>query len=97
MAEAVAGILSYLPDPWLLGAILAVVFLVVLYSIVSSLRRLQRRIDAVASSLSAIRATLASMERFPGKPAEKGTWSDGEEAKDIWRTVFRADDGSDRR
>ena len=97
MAEAIAGIPSRLSDPFFFGAVLAVVFLVALYSIVSSLRRLRRRLEDVAADLSAIRSALKALERASGGSGERNPRGDGEK-RDIWTTVFRTDDdATDRR
>jgi hypothetical protein len=89
--EAMGNIIPSLSDPKYWGVIFAVFILIILYSIVSSINRLSRRLASVSSELSAIRATLKKLEWSRGKFDAKGSTEEKEE-KDIRDLLFRVDD-----
>ena len=89
--EAMGSIIPSLSDPKYWGVIFAVFVLIILYSIVSSINRLSRRLASVSSELSAIRASLKKLEWSRGKfDAERSP--DDKEGKDIRNLLFRVDD-----
>jgi type II secretory pathway component PulJ len=63
MSEAVQNLPASLSDPKSWVTIFAVVLLLVLFSMVSSIRRLNDRLASAFTELSTIRSTLAKMER----------------------------------
>jgi predicted branched-subunit amino acid permease len=91
LTEATAGIIASLSDPKYWGVIFAVFILIILYSIVSSINRLSKRLASASSELSAIRATLKKIEWSLGKFDAKRSPSDKEE-KDLRDLLFRLDD-----
>jgi hypothetical protein len=95
LTEATAGIIASLSDPKYWGVIFAVFVLVILYSIVSSINRLGRRLASVSSELSAIRATLREIDLSLGKFDAKGSLDD-KEVKGIRDLLFRVDDDQPR-
>ena len=90
LTEATAGIIASLSDPKYWGVTFAVFILIVLYSIVSSINRLSRRLASASSELSAIRATLKKIELSLGKLDAKRSPDDKEE-KHIRDLLFRVD------
>ena len=91
LTEATAGIIASLSDPKYWGVIFAVFILIILYSIVSSIKRLDRRLASASSELSAIRATLRKIDLSLGKFDAKRSPDDKEE-KHIRDLLFRVDD-----
>jgi hypothetical protein len=87
--EAIAN----LSDPINWGLIFAVFILVVLYSIVSSIKRLSKRLASASSELSAIRATLRRIDLSLGKVDPQRS-PDDKEVKEIRDLLFRVDDDS---
>jgi hypothetical protein len=91
LTEATAGIIASLSDPKYWGVFLAVFILIILYSIVSSIKRLSRLLASVSSELSAIRATLRRIDLSLGKFDAKRS-PDDKEVKEIRDLLFRVDD-----
>lgn len=91
ISEAGAAVIASLSEPKYWGVILAVLFLVVLYSVVSSVNRLDKRMASVASELSAIRSSLRKMESSFGPGDARRTPGD-REGKDVRDLQFRVDD-----
>jgi hypothetical protein len=89
--EAIANLSASLSDPENWGVIFAVFILIILYSIVSSIKRLSNRVASSSSELSAIRATLRKIELSLGK-LETNRSQDDEEEKQIRDLLFRVDD-----
>jgi len=89
--EAIANLSASLFDPKYWGVIFAVFILVILYSIVSSIKRLGKRLASVSSDLSAIRATLRKMDLSLGK-IDANRSPDVQEEKHIRDLLFRVDD-----
>jgi hypothetical protein len=96
MKEAIGNLSTSILQPNVLGVILAIFFLVVLYSMVSSLKRLKREIASVSSELSAIRSTLRKIDLSLGR-IEESRVEGGEEEKDIWDLTFRLDNDKPER
>ena len=90
---AIANLSATLSDPNYWGPIFAVFILVILYSIVSSIKRLSKRLASASSELSAIRATLRKidLDLSLGKIDSKRS-PDDEEEKHIRDLLFRVDD-----
>lgn len=93
MFEAFTNLTAFLFDPNDWGAIFAVIVLVILFSVVSSIKRLNRRLDSASSELSAIRSTLRKIELSLGRTDAKTSPGDIE-AKDIRDLLFRLDKDS---
>jgi predicted branched-subunit amino acid permease len=91
ISEAIASIIASLSNPKTWGVIFAVFILIILYSIVSSINRLSRRLTSASSELSAIRATLKKLEWSLGKFDAKRS-PDDKEGKDLRDLLFRVDD-----
>ena len=91
LTEATAGIIASLSDPKYWGVIFAVFILIILYSIVSSIKRLDRRLASASSELSAIRATLKKIDLSLGK-FDANRSPDDKEVKEIRDLLFRVDD-----
>ncbi len=89
--EAIASIIASLSDPKYWGVIFAVFILIILYSIVSSIKRLSKRLASASSELSAIRATLRRIDLSLGKYDAKRS-PDDKEVKEIRDLLFRVDD-----
>jgi hypothetical protein len=89
--EAIASIIASLSDPKYWGVIFAVFILIILYSIVSSIKRLSKRLASASSELSAIRATLRRIDLSLGKFDENRS-PDDKEVKEIRDLLFRVDD-----
>ncbi len=92
MAEALSGLPAALLDPEYRGPIFAILVLVVLYSVVSSIRRLRKAVASVSEDLSAIRSTLRKIERSLGRTE----WAPGpgdKEGDAIRDLLFRWEDG----
>jgi hypothetical protein len=89
--EAIANLSASLSDPKYWGVIFAVFILIILYSIVSSINRLSRRLASASSELSAIRATLRRIDLSLGKYDAKRS-PDDKEVKEIRDLLFRVDD-----
>jgi hypothetical protein len=96
MKEAIGNLSASILEPDVWGFILAIFFLVILYSMVSSLKRLKREIASVSSELSAIRSTLRNIELSLGR-IEESPLEGGEEEKDIWNLTFRLDNDKPER
>jgi hypothetical protein len=96
MKEAIHDLPASILEPDVWGVILAIFFLVILYSVVSSLNRLKRNIASVSSELSAIRSTLRNIELSLGR-IEENRLEGGEKEKDIRDLPFRLDDDKPER
>lgn len=90
MAEAIHGLPASLSDPKLRVVIFAVLILVILYWIASSVRRLRRQIANLSSELHAIRSILKKIEWGVGRIEEKRT-STNQEKKTIFTLPLRED------
>ena len=88
---AIANLSATLSDPNYWGPIFAVFILVILYSIVSSIKRLSKRLASASSELSAIRATLRRIDLSLGK-LDADRSPDGKEVKEIRDLLFRVED-----
>lgn len=90
MVESITNLPASLFDPKYGVAIFAIFVLVVLYSIISSINRLKRKIATVSSELSAIRSILKkiewSLDRLEGTRPP-----DAREDKAIRDLLFRLD------
>jgi len=89
--EAIANLSASLSDPKNWGLIFAVFILVILYSIVSSIKRLRKRLESASSELSAIRATLRRIDLSLGK-LDANRSPDEKEEKHIRDLLFRVED-----
>ena len=89
--EAIGSMLASLSDPKYWGIIFAVFILIILYSIVSSINRLSKRLASASSELSAIRATLRRIDLSLGKVDAQRS-PDDKEVKEIRDLLFRVDD-----
>lgn len=94
LSEATADVFASLSNPIYWVLILAVLVLVILYSIVSSINRLAKRMASVASELSAIRSDLRLMELSLGKGESRRTPVD-REGKKVGDLRFGVDDQGD--
>lgn len=88
--EAVTSIPASLQDPKNWDAVFALIILAILYSMGSSIRRLNRRVASASSELAAIRSTLRKMESSLGRLEAKGSPGD-KEGKDIRNLLFRVE------
>ncbi|MGB3400817.1 MAG: hypothetical protein WBA34_11685 [Candidatus Deferrimicrobiaceae bacterium] len=98
VVETITNLPASLLDPNYGGPIFALFVLVVLYSIVSSINRLKRKIASVSSELSAIRPILKKIEWSLDRHEGDRT-PDAKEDKAIRDFIFRLDDdhsGKDR-
>lgn len=91
ISDAAAGFIASLSDPKYWGVILALLILVILYSIVSSINRLGRRIASVSSELSEIRSSLRKLALSLDKGDAGRTPSD-REGMDVRDLRFLMDD-----
>ena len=90
MFEAITNISASLSDPKYWGAIFALIVLMILYSIVSSIKRLNRRVASASSELSAIRSTLKKIELSLGRIEAMRSPGD-KDGKDLRDLLFRVD------
>jgi hypothetical protein len=90
MGDVIANLPASLFDPKYRGPIFAILILVVLYSIVSSLNRMKRNIASVSSELSTIRSTLMKIERSLDR-LEANRPPGVKEDKPLKELVFRLD------
>ena len=98
MVESITNLPAALLDPQYRGPIFALFVLVVLYSIVSSINRLKRRMESVSSELSAIRSILKKIE-WSSDRREGNRTPGAKEDKAIRDFIFRLDNdrsGKDR-
>ena len=91
MVESIANLPASLFVPKYRGPIFAILILVVLYSIVSSINRLKRNIASASSELSAIRSTLKKIEWSLDR-IEANRPPGGKEEKAVRDLIFRLDD-----
>lgn len=91
ISEAGADVIASLSDPKYWVVILAVLILVILYSIVSSINRLGKRMASVASELSAIRSSLRKVELSLDQ-GDAGHAPGDRDGKDVRDLRFRVDD-----
>jgi len=90
MVESITSLSSSLFDPRYGGPLFALFVLVVLYSIISSVNRLKRRIESFSSELSAIRSILKKIEWSLDRP-EGDRSPVAKEDKAIRDLLFRLD------
>jgi len=90
IVESVTNLPATLLDPKYGGLILAIVALVVLYSVISSINRLKRKIESFSTELSAIRSILRKIERSLDRP-EGDRSPVAKEDKAIRDLLFRLD------
>jgi hypothetical protein len=96
MKEAIHNLSASILEPEVWGVILAIFFLGILYSVVSSQNRIKRDIASVSSELSALRSTLRKIE-LSIERIEENRLAGGEEGKNIWSLPFRLDNDKPKR
>jgi hypothetical protein len=90
IVESITNLPASLLDPKYGGPVLAVLALVILYSIISSLNGLKRKIASVSSELSAIRSILKRIELSLDRSAGESL-PGAKEDKTIRDLLFRLD------
>jgi len=95
VVSSFANLPASLFDPKYQGPILAIFVLVVLYSIVSSVKRLKKNIALVSSELSAIRSDLTKIQWSLDRLEARSATAKEEEA--IRKLIFRIDNKSPER
>ena len=96
MKEAIRNLPASILEPDVGGGLLAIFFLVILYSVVSSQNRIKRDIASVSSELSALRSTLRKIESSIER-IEENRPTGGGEGKNIWSLPFRLDNDKPKR